>query len=257
MISVRNTQCERTEIIYETSRKSYVRTFSGDKNKNATNADKLSTISSEVYEVITENQCYEPPQLWSSNDVMNSFDSDDVITTGSTENIVKSRQQEDGQESVYYEPPDESKEQAHIAEMKRKESEMSNESIYENFGFERDLADNNDENENSYEVPANCVCDKDKEASVNSETDTKVNKAATGEADADKDGVSVVRMRNGSIVKFDEKTNSLKYEPIYANEKIVRDSGKFYCTPKYTYGLSVKDKKFEDNHIYDIPKLSK
>ncbi|KAL4216949.1 hypothetical protein ACF0H5_023407 [Mactra antiquata] len=245
----RNTMCERSEIIYETSRKSYQRHFSGD-NQNIT-ADKVSRASSEIYEVITENQLYEPPELWSTNDAM-SFDSDVDMRTGSKDDIVNSGKQDGDEEAVYYEPPDESKEKTDIAEMKRKESEMTDESVYENFGFDREIMEMDEPTEiieNSYEIPAKRLSDIDDKIQDNNASDK-----SRDSFDENNDGVSKVRMRNGSIVTFDEKTNTLKYEPIYANAKMMRESGNFYVTPKYTYGLSMNDSKPNEDHIYDIPK---
>lgn len=192
--------------------------------------------------VVTENECYEPPELWSNDDVRHSFGtnaSNDV--TGANEI-----------ESIYYEPPVENEEDdaSRRAELKRQESEMTADSIYENCEAKRGTITTSkqgcdDDYADYYEIPEN----------------TQHNPASSANKNEDVPTFTQVNMRNGSIVTIDERFPHLSKEDLdsdhtYVNEKVIKDVKDYYVTPKYTYGTAVIKKKVHNKeHIYDIPKF--
>lgn len=279
-VTGRDTICERKEIIYETSRVSCQRASVDDGVRSV----EVGSTQSEEYEVITENILYEPPELWSNDDVRRSFGyrhdvRDDVrfnanLMDNPNENLkVEDKAKENG--SLYYEPPDEGDYSSDKkSEMKRKESQTS---VYENcqvsggnIKLEDEKSGSPHVSERSYEIPE-CVLDKGEEESQSEQRQVSECKFENEELP----GITVVNMRNGSIVTIDERDVARLHLPgdnvtgekvaefsdgdfsdsehVYVNAKSVSRKDEFYVTPKYHYGLGMQFME-DKNSIYDTPK---
>ncbi|XP_045179530.2 uncharacterized protein LOC123539113 [Mercenaria mercenaria] len=247
-VTGRSTICERKEIIYEKSRASCQRTNS---EEDKVNYGDNKSMESEDF-VVTENECYEPPELWSNDDVIHSFGTNTCHDDVTHANEI---------ESIYYEPPVENEEDdaSKRAEMKRQESEMTEESVYENCEASRGTIKTSkqmhavENNDDYYEIPENTKSISTKESNTN----------ITEETEMDIPKFTQVNMRNGSIVTIDERYPHLSKEDLdsehtYVNEKIPDDEKHFYVTPKYSYGIGMQENKRDSKeHIYDIPKFGK
>lgn len=259
--------CERKEVIYEKSRASCQRTHAADGNVKY--SDNQSAQSEDF--VVTENECYEPPELWSNEDVRNSFGFDSLPGFGG----VNTRNNGDNNqilptesETVYYEPPKEDDvddDASKRAEMKRQESEMTEDSIYENCEANRGTIASleqsqclQDTDEDYYEIPENKNLNS-KQTFEGELIKDKTSEKLTNEKGSDETRFTQVNMRNGSVVSIDTRflhlsKDDLDSEHTYVNGNAVNIKD-FYVTPKYTYGQETKKSVRGSEHIYDIPKI--
>lgn len=257
--------CDRKEIIYETSRVSYQRTHSVE---DRTRYDENQPARPEEYEVITENECYEPPELWSNDDARLSFvhQGDDSICCFENKDSEAQRFNNET-ETIYYEPPvDDSP--SRRAEMKRQESEIPEESIYENYEVSNGTMkaptedQHSDVEDSSYEIPDNTRCN----CAIESKTESNNMTSDTANINQDNNkaipDINQVNMRNGSVVTIERYPNfskeDLDGDHIYVNEKLKSDVND-YAIPRNVLGIQgIQDNADPDGeHIYDIPKFCK
>lgn len=202
---------------------------------------------------------------------MNSFGFDSLpgfggVNTGN--NGVNNQTFTNETESVYYEPPiedDVDDDASKRAEMKRQESEMTEDSIYENCEANRGTITSleqrqcsQDTDDDYYEIPENKNLTS-KQTSEGELIENKDSEKVTNEKGSNEPRFTQVNMRNGSVVSIDTRflnlsQDDLNSEHTYVNGYAVNIKD-FYVTPKYTYGQEMKKSVRGSEHIYDVPKI--